>query len=60
MFTLGMGLLDSVKGLFSTDERTFQYVCDRCETEFESTKSDMSAVTCPDCRSTKIRAVSPA
>ncbi|MFD1646262.1 zinc ribbon domain-containing protein [Haloarchaeobius litoreus] len=55
-----MELIDSVRGLFSTDERTFQYVCDRCETEFESTKSDMSSVACPDCRSTKIRAVSPA
>ncbi|MFD2375098.1 FmdB family zinc ribbon protein [Haloarchaeobius iranensis] len=55
-----MGLLHSVRGLFSNDEQTFEYVCDRCETEFESTKSDMSAVACPECRSTKIRALSTA
>lgn len=52
-----MGVLDSVRGLFGTDERTYQYICEQCEREFESTKSDMSAVACPDCRSTKIRAV---
>ncbi|WP_257297987.1 zinc ribbon domain-containing protein [Haloarchaeobius sp. FL176] len=55
-----MGIIDSVRGMFGADERTFQYVCDRCETEFESSKSDMSAVMCPECRSTKIRAASPA
>jgi DNA-directed RNA polymerase subunit RPC12/RpoP len=55
-----MGLINSVRGLFGTDERTFHYACERCDTEFESTKSDMSAVACPDCRSTKIRALSTA
>jgi putative FmdB family regulatory protein len=46
--------------MFGQEERTYEYVCDRCEREFESSKADMSAVACPDCRSTKIRALSTA
>jgi DNA-directed RNA polymerase subunit RPC12/RpoP len=53
-----MGLFDSVTGLFGGTDTRYAYMCDKCETAFESEKADMSTVSCPECRSTKIRAQS--
>lgn len=55
MFTKCMGFLDSIKGLLGSEERTFTYVCEKCETEFESSEPKMVDVGCPECRSTQIR-----
>ena len=50
-----MSLIDRLKGLFGGQQRTFEYWCTNCESEFESPKSDMSAVSCPRCGDTRVR-----
>lgn len=50
-----MTLVDSIKRLVGGEERTFEYVCANCEAEFESIHSDMSKVSCPECRGTEVR-----
>lgn len=54
---MDMGILDTVRSMLGGEDRTFEYRCDRCETRFESSEADMSAVSCPECGSTKIRSV---
>lgn len=54
MFTLGMGLLKSVKAFIGGTDRTFQYVCEDCGAEFESPRAKMAEVDCPECHSTQI------
>jgi DNA-directed RNA polymerase subunit RPC12/RpoP len=53
-----MGLLNTVKGLFESEDRTFTYQCTNCESTFESPHADMSRVSCPDCAATRVRSVS--
>ena len=50
-----MPITDSLKNLLGSGERTFEYTCRDCETEFTSTEANMAKVTCPECRSTRIR-----
>ncbi|WP_323675585.1 zinc ribbon domain-containing protein [Halorubellus sp. PRR65] len=51
-----MSLVDRLKGLFGSEERTYEYWCPNCEATFESTKADMSSVHCPECGETRVRA----
>jgi DNA-directed RNA polymerase subunit RPC12/RpoP len=53
-----MGLLTKVRGLFESDDRTFNYQCTNCEATFESPHADMSRVSCPECAATRVRSVS--
>lgn len=50
-----MGILDSVTEMFGGEDSQYEYVCNQCDAAFESAKADMSEVSCPECRSTKIR-----
>jgi DNA-directed RNA polymerase subunit RPC12/RpoP len=60
MLLLHMGVLESIKNLIGGEERTFEYVCQNCNTEFKSQKAKMSDVDCPECHSTKIRSATMA
>lgn len=51
-----MSLMDRLRGLLESEPRTFEYTCMNCDAEFESQKSDMSSVSCPECNATRIRA----
>lgn len=50
-----MGILDSVKQLIGGEDRTYEYVCQDCDAEFESGTSTVARVDCPECGSSKIR-----
>ncbi|NHN41327.1 hypothetical protein G9C85_06710 [Halorubellus sp. JP-L1] len=50
-----MSIIDRVKSMFGTEQRTFEYWCTNCESTFESPKSDMSTVSCPSCGETRVR-----
>lgn len=51
-----MTLMDRLKALFGSEPRTYDYWCPNCESSFESEKADMSAVSCPECGETRVRA----
>lgn len=53
--TYGMSIIESIKGLFTSKERTFSYVCEACESTFESPNPKMVDVSCPECLSTQIQ-----
>jgi|GEM_PF-1344636 DNA-directed RNA polymerase subunit RPC12/RpoP len=55
-----MPFMKRLRGLLGSEPRTFEYVCMNCDAEFESQKSDMSSVSCPECGATRIRAGSMA
>jgi len=55
-----MSIIDRVKAMFGTNDRTFEYWCTNCESTFESPKSDMSTVSCPECGETRIRSAKTA
>lgn len=50
-----MSFLDRVKRAFGSAQRTYEYWCPNCEANFESPKSNMSEVSCPECAETRIR-----
>lgn len=55
--TGAMGLLTRLGSLFGSEERTFHYRCLDCDAEFESPNPVMAEVTCPECRSSRIRSI---
>ncbi len=46
-----------IPSVLEAEDRTYNYQCRNCETEFESPHSDMSQVSCPDCSSTRIASI---
>lgn len=54
-----MGLITKLEGLLGSDERSYRYVCTNCEATFESSRADMSKVSCPECAAARVRSETP-
>lgn len=50
-----MGVIDTLRGIISGDQRTYTYACRDCGHEFESTERKVTNAECPECGSSFTR-----
>jgi DNA-directed RNA polymerase subunit RPC12/RpoP len=44
-----MAVLDKLKSVFGSEDRTFVYQCTECDHKFEADTPSASRASCPDC-----------
>lgn len=52
-----MAILDTLKSMFGTEERTFTYQCAECDLVFEASTPSESQASCPNCQDSRTVAV---
>jgi putative FmdB family regulatory protein len=52
-----MAVLDKLKAVFGSEDRTYLYQCSDCDRTFEATTPSASRASCPDCEESRVVSV---